>query len=147
MIRALVAAILLLAGFAAAAPEASAQRTKRAPEASATYVDKIRTLTFTDDFDAMVKRGYIRVLVVFSKTYYFIDKGQQRGLAYEAFTIFDQELRKRLKLKKRRLQIVFIPVTRDKLIPDLIAGRGDIAAAGLTITPERQKQEIGRAHV
>ena len=29
-----------------------------------------------DDLDGMVKRGIIRVLVTFSKTHYYVDKGQ-----------------------------------------------------------------------
>ena len=135
----LAAALLLIAGIAAI-PSAVLAEGKKPAAGSTDYVDKIRNLTFTDDFDAMVKRGYIRVLVVFSKTYYFIDKGRQRGLTYEAFTVLDQDLKKQLKLKKRKLQIVFIPVTREKLLPELIAGHGDIAAAGITVTPERQKQ-------
>ena len=35
--------------------------------------------------------------------------------------------------------MVFIPVTRDQLIPALVEGRGDIAAANLLITPERSQ--------
>jgi membrane-bound lytic murein transglycosylase MltF len=34
---------------------------------------------------------------------------------------------------------VFIPVARDELVRGLIEGRGDIAAAGLTITPDRDE--------
>jgi membrane-bound lytic murein transglycosylase MltF len=37
-----------------------------------------------------------------------------------------------------RVHVVFIPVGRDELFTSLIEGRGDIAAAGLTITPERE---------
>ena len=37
-----------------------------------------------DDIDAMAKRGYVRVLVVHSKLFYFIDQGRQRGITYEA---------------------------------------------------------------
>jgi membrane-bound lytic murein transglycosylase MltF len=37
------------------------------------------------------------------------------------------------------VRVVFIPVRRDQLLPALMAGRGDIAAANLTITPERLK--------
>ncbi|HEX5079199.1 MAG TPA: transporter substrate-binding domain-containing protein [Geminicoccaceae bacterium] len=33
---------------------------------------------------------------------------------------------------------MIIPVPRDQLLPALLEGRGDIAAANLTITPERQ---------
>ena len=38
------------------------------------------------------------------------------------------------------MQVVFIPVSRDELIPGLVQGRGDIAAANLTITDERREQ-------
>jgi Bacterial extracellular solute-binding proteins, family 3 len=37
------------------------------------------------------------------------------------------------------VQVVFIPVARDDLLPALAAGKGDIAAADLTITDERQQ--------
>ena len=36
---------------------------------------------FTGDFDAMVARRAIRVAVTFNRTHYFIDPGQERGLA------------------------------------------------------------------
>jgi membrane-bound lytic murein transglycosylase MltF len=79
------------------------------------------------------------VLVVYSKTYYFIDKGHTRGITYDALQIFGDDLRRQLKLKRRRPHMVFIPVKRDELIKGLLEGRGDIAAAGLTITPGRDK--------
>ena len=47
--------------------------------------------------------------------------------------------RRQLKQKHLKVRVVFIPVRRDQLLPALAAGKGDIAAANLTITPERQK--------
>ena len=44
------------------------------------------------------------------------------------------------KTGKLPVHVVFIPTARDQLIPGLIDGRGDVAAAGLTITPDRQAQ-------
>ena len=38
------------------------------------------------------------------------------------------------------MNVVFIPVSRDELLPGLVEGRGDIAAANLTITDERRQQ-------
>jgi membrane-bound lytic murein transglycosylase MltF len=137
MKRALLA-LLLLAGFAAAGPGALAQESKASSGSEPAWVKNLRERTWTGDFDGMVQRGRIRVLVVFSKTYYFIDKGIQHGLSYDTFRAFEDELKKQLKLKKRRLHVLFVPVRRDQLIPALLEGRGDIAAAGLTITPERQ---------
>jgi membrane-bound lytic murein transglycosylase MltF len=87
----------------------------------------------------MVKRRYIRVLVVSSKTFYFMDQGTPRGLTYDAFKALEEDINKRLQTKHIKVHIVFIPVRRDQLLPDLVAGKGDIAAANLSITPERQK--------
>ncbi len=96
--------------------------------------------TWTGDLDGMIERRVIRALVVYSKTYYFVDKGTQRGLSYEYLKLFEDDLNARLKKQKKRPVImVFIPVSRDQLFPALMAGRGDIAAAGLTVTPERDK--------
>jgi membrane-bound lytic murein transglycosylase MltF len=91
------------------------------------------------DYDGMVKRRYIRVLVVSSKTFYFMDQGTPRGLTYDAFKALEEDINKRLQTKHIKVHIVFIPVRRDQLLPDLVAGKGDIAAANLSITPERQK--------
>jgi membrane-bound lytic murein transglycosylase MltF len=92
------------------------------------------------DFGGMAKRREIRVLVVYSKTFYFLDQGRQRGATYELLKQFEKFINKKLKAKTLKLRVLFIPVRRDQLIPWLVAGRGDIAAANLTITPQRQKQ-------
>ena len=100
---------------------------------------------WTGDLDGMIERRLIRVLTVNSKTIYFVDRGVQRGTAVDYARLFEEELNKKLlaekKLKNRNLKvrIAFISVQRDELLPALVAGRGDIAAAGLTITPERRK--------
>src|SRR5882672_4721065 len=97
------------------------------------------------DLDGMIERRSIRVLTVNSKTIYFIDKGVLRGTAVDYGRLFEDELNKKLaaekKLKNKNLKVrlLFIPVRRDELLSELAAGKGDIAAAGLTITPESQK--------
>jgi membrane-bound lytic murein transglycosylase MltF len=92
------------------------------------------------DFDQMVKRRRIRVLVVYSKTFYFLDRGRQRGTTYDTLHAFEDELNRRLKTGHLKVQVMFIPVSRDELLPGLVEGRGDIAAANLTITDERRQQ-------
>jgi len=94
---------------------------------------------FTGDLDGMIQKRLIRVLVTYSKTHYFVDKATQRGLTYEFGRMFEDDLNKKLKTKHVRVHVVFIPVARDELIPALLEGRGDLAAANLTITPERLK--------
>ena len=67
------------------------------------------------------------------------------ALPWSSFGYSKKELNKKLaaekKLKNKNLKVrvVFIPMRRDQLLPALVAGKGDIAAANLTITPERQK--------
>jgi len=95
---------------------------------------------FTGDLDEMTQRRLVRVLVTYSRTHYFVDRGTQRGLTYEAFRLFEDDLNKKLEKKHVRIHVVFVPVARDELIPALFQGRGDIAAANLTITPNRLKQ-------
>jgi len=99
----------------------------------------VTDIKWTGDFDGMVKRRMIRVLVPYSKTLYFVDRGIQRGLVYDSFRMFEDDLNKKLKAKNIKTHVLFVPVGRDDIIPALLEGRGDIAAANLTITPERLK--------
>jgi membrane-bound lytic murein transglycosylase MltF len=95
---------------------------------------------WTGDLDEMVARHLVRVLTPYNRTHYFIDKGVQRGLVYDAAMQAEQALNKKYKTGVHKVHFVLIPTPRDQLLQGLIDGRGDIAAAGLTITPERQAQ-------
>ena len=68
---------------------------------------------WTGDFDGMVKRRKIRVLVVHNKMMFFFDKARIRGLTYEAFREFETYINKKLKLRTRKIKVVFLPVPRD----------------------------------
>ena len=93
---------------------------------------------WTGDLDRMAEERVIRVLTVYGLGRYYIDKGQEKGITYEWFKQFEDFVNEKLARKHLRVHVVFIPVSRDQLIPALLSGRGDIAAAGLTITPERK---------
>ncbi|MCJ7754637.1 MAG: lytic transglycosylase F [Thermoanaerobaculales bacterium] len=95
---------------------------------------------FHGDFAAMVENRRIRVLVTYNKTNFFLDEGTQRGITAEFLREFETALNKELKLGSRPLHVMAIPVARDQLISYLEEGRGDIAVASLTITPERAKE-------
>jgi membrane-bound lytic murein transglycosylase MltF len=94
--------------------------------------------TFTGDLDGMVKRRSIRVIVPYSKTSYFIDKGVQRGVAYDFFRLFEEYVNTKLKTGNLRVHVVFIPTSRDELANALFGGKGDIAAGNITITDARR---------
>ena len=91
------------------------------------------------NFDGMVERRKIRVLVAHNMLMFFLDKAKIRGVTYDAFVKFEEYINKKLKTGSRKISVVFLPVPRDKLLPWLIEGRGDIAAANLTITDERSR--------
>jgi len=95
---------------------------------------------FHGDFDAIVEDRVIRVLVTHNKTNFFLDGGTQRGITADALHEFEKSLNKELRLGRRPLQVAAIPVLRDQLIPFLEEGRGDMAIASLTITPERARR-------
>jgi membrane-bound lytic murein transglycosylase MltF len=94
---------------------------------------------WTGDLDEMAERRLIRALVPYSKTFYFLDGADQRGLTYELLRKFEKHINKKLRKRTLRIHLVVIPTKRDRLLPALVEGVGDIAAGNLTITPERQK--------
>ena len=89
------------------------------------------------DFDVLKKRRTIRALDDFNKTNYFLDRGTPRGITYDALKMFEDEINKKYKTGNLKIHVVFVPVGRADLAKALSDGRGDIAAAGLTVTPER----------
>jgi membrane-bound lytic murein transglycosylase MltF len=92
------------------------------------------------DLPGMIKRRAIRVLVPYSRTLYFVDLGgTQRGMSYDFMRAFEDDFNNRLGRGDLRVHVVFIPVSRARLLPLLTGGQGDVAAANLTITPERSK--------
>src|SRR5262245_907081 len=124
------------------APAATGTPTKPAAPAATAPKRERMGLAMPDtawigDLDGMIERRRIRVLVPYSKTFYFVDKGQQRGISYDALATFEDALNQKLKTKHLRVNVVFIPTSRDRLFPALVEGKGDIAAANLTITEDR----------
>jgi membrane-bound lytic murein transglycosylase MltF len=94
---------------------------------------------FTGDWDDIVKRGALRVLVVYSKSGFFYDRGRGRGIVFDAMTEFENVVNKKLKTGPRKFKVVFIPMPPGQLQKALNDGIGDIVCTGIVITPEREK--------
>ena len=92
---------------------------------------------WTGDLDGMVERRLVRVLTTFSRTQYFIDQGTPRGTAYDQGKLLEAELNKKFAANGLQIQVQFVAMSRDELIPALTAGKGDIVMANMTVTPER----------
>jgi membrane-bound lytic murein transglycosylase MltF len=95
---------------------------------------------FTGDFDAMLERRLIRLVVPYSPTLFFEDKGTIYGTAANGAQLFERWVNKTFALGARSLTVPLTPVSRDKLFDTLLAGDGDIAAGDITITEKFRKK-------
>ena len=93
------------------------------------------------DLDGMRESRTVRILVPYSKTFYQVDRGHQKGISYEYGKAFEAWLNKHKPFaqKSQRWRVLFLPTSRDQLLPRLLAGHGDIAIGGLTVTEGRQQ--------
>ena len=90
------------------------------------------------DIQEIRKRGVLRVLTRNSGSTYFIHRGAQLGFEYELVSKMAKDL-------GLRLEIV-IPPDRESLFTYLKEGKGDLIAAGLSITPERKENYLFSRH-
>lgn len=91
------------------------------------------------DLGEMLKQGTIRVLVTYNNTNFFIEEGREMGFECELLKQYERHLNHSIKNEAQKIHFVFIPVHFDELIPSLTSGKGDIAAAGLSVTPTHDK--------
>ncbi len=95
---------------------------------------------FTGDLDEMVKRRVVRVGVTYNRTFYFVDRGVQRGVAYDYGQLIEDRLNARLKTGiGNKIHVTFLPLPRETLASALIDGRVDLVAAQVMVRPELQK--------
>jgi membrane-bound lytic murein transglycosylase MltF len=127
---------------------ATAQTTPAAkPTAGLTAANRApRQLMFENkpwrgDFDAMLERRLIRIVAPFSRSLYFFDKGQERGISAEFVRDFERWLNRKYakQLGRRPVTVALFPATRDRLLGEVADGLAEIAVGGLTVTEERQK--------
>lgn len=122
-------AAALLVWAAIAAPAAAQHKPVALPTVS------VRT----GDLDTILTERAFRLIVPYSKTHFFIDKGREMGVAAEFGREFETWLNKRRAKKGLPIRVVFVPTPRDKMFAALLNGRGDAVAANLTITAKREE--------
>jgi hypothetical protein len=69
----------------------------------------------TGDLDEMVKSRNIRALVILNPISFFYDKGQPRGVMYEALEEFQKFANKKLNTGKLQLKVTFLPMRVDQI--------------------------------
>lgn len=95
-----------------------------------------------DTSDLSEEWKVVRVLVSYNNTNFFEVAGQVRGLEAELMRQFEKYLSEGPTKRKSEMHVVFIALPFKQLIPALIEGRGEIIAAGLTVTAERLKKVV-----
>jgi membrane-bound lytic murein transglycosylase MltF len=118
---------------AAAVPNKRAEHTSGALDLPPTFDRHL------GDLDGMVKRRRIRALVVPSRSGFFYDKGQPRGIFYEAMEEFQRFANLKLKTGSLKIHVTYIPVRGEQIQTALLEGVGDVLVYGSIVTPEREK--------
>ncbi len=95
--------------------------------------------TWTGDLDGIVERGFLRVATAYDPILFFYDGIEQRGAVHDIAHKLERHFTRAYAHRGRRIDVVVMPMARDRIIPSLADGRADIAIADLTVTPERQR--------
>jgi len=78
--------------------------------------------------------------VTFNRTFYFVDKGVQRGVVYDYGQLVEERLNTHFKTgTSNKVHVIFVPLPRDLLLSALVDGRVDLVAAQVTVRPDLQK--------
>jgi membrane-bound lytic murein transglycosylase MltF len=124
------------------APEAAADASIAPPAYESALPQEVRGHLldkFTGDLDQMIARRLVRVGVAPNRTFYFVDKGVQRGAAYEMGVAFEAYLNQKLGTKPAaKVNVVFVPLPRDQMGAALTEGRVDLVVAQVIVRPELQ---------
>lgn len=99
---------------------------------------------YTGSLAEVLERRYLRVITSKNSFDYFIHEGRRGGYQYELVRAFTRHLNRKYVKSRKEVPIQFdlLPVADDQLIPMLLAGRGDMIASRMTITPEREEQVL-----
>ena len=91
------------------------------------------------DLDQIVKRRVVRVLVPFRRPEFFYIDGRPAGVLQEAFNELEKVLNATHKTTAaNRIIVALIPTPANQLRDRMLSGCGDIAAYGISITPENK---------
>ena len=91
------------------------------------------------DLDGILERGQLRVLLPFSPTFFFQANGQEMGLSIEILKRYEQFLNDHVVLGDKKLKFIFLPTPQERLLEDLLAGKGDIVAADVQVRSTQEK--------
>ena len=123
------------------APEQAQAGESAAQAPVSNLTERLAREKFTGDLDGLMKRRFIRVLVVADRTSIMFDGAQMRGLMYDSLREFETWLNRKYQTGKSPVALVFQPVDRDHVVEALGEGRGDIV--GKPVAIEETWKEYG----
>jgi membrane-bound lytic murein transglycosylase MltF len=91
------------------------------------------------DLPGMIERRAIRVVVPFGGYQFYYHRGKPQGAVIELLQRLESFLNEELGRGNVRVYVVPVPMSRDRLLLDLLAGQADLVAADLTITDHRHE--------
>jgi len=94
---------------------------------------------WTGDFDGMVERRVVRVAVPYGGYQFFYQGGQARGAVHDLLQKFETFINAELGRGNVKVYVLIIPLSRDQMLPALLAGNADLIAGDLTITNIRSE--------
>jgi len=115
---------------------------ERSPAAESTNTSleqRLGTEVWHGDLDGIAKRRYLRVLVAPNKIGFYFDGSQMQGAIYDTVREFETFLNKRLNTGNLPIEMAFLPVARERLIPMLAEGKGDLVATLIGVSEKRQE--------
>ncbi|MFY0691616.1 MAG: lytic transglycosylase F [Paracoccaceae bacterium] len=89
------------------------------------------------DLATIVERRTLRLAIPYSPIYFSHDGEKFIGFAVEMARELEAFL---LERQGRKIDVVLMPLPRNEILPAVVDGRADVAAANLTITPQRLEQ-------
>ena len=111
---------------------------KTPPTTEQAVIDRVSAPGFGDVADIKERRLF-RVLVEYSSTNFFFDGPAFKGFDYEIMREYEKSLNKNAVNESDKIVATFIVKPFANILEELIAGRGDIAIANFTVTPDRKK--------
>ena len=97
-------------------------------------------MPFSGDLDEIVRRRAVRIGVTFNRTFYFVDRGVQRGIAYDYGQLMETRLNEHFKTRTgNRIHVIFMPLPRELLLTALVDGKVDMVAAQIPATPALER--------
>ena len=94
----------------------------------------------TGDLDEILARRLVRVGVTFNRTFYFVDKGLQRGVSADYGRMLEERINTSLKTGlDDTVHVVLMALPREQLLSALVEGKVDMVAAQVTVRPDLEK--------